>query len=496
MAGEMKLGKLLGTLEDRREEGIIPSQHQATVQALACDSRLVEPGTVFVAVKGPWLDGHDYISEALSKGALAIVAQRPITGAPCVVVPDSQLALGKLAQAFYAEPGQSMTKIAVTGTNGKTTFCYILRSILKAAGHESLMFGTIGHMIGQEFAPAGNTTPGPLELAELMGKACSAGIRYVVLEASSHALDQGRLAGLNFEVAVFTNLSGDHLDYHGSMEQYLQAKAILFEGLTGTATAVLNRDDPASQELAKRTQAKNIWYGLSSDDNVWASDLSGGVDGSRFVLNCAGSELKVKIQLAGRHNVMNALAAAGAAMALGVDGKTIAQGIAQLEAVPGRLEAVNWDGPFQVLVDYAHTHDALGNVLRALRAITKNKLIVVFGCGGDRDKTKRPKMGAAASAQADKIFVTNDNPRTEDPTQIIQQILAGISSQAQDRTQVIADRQEAIHAALSSAQPSDVVLIAGKGHETYQIIGTERRPFDDRQVVAQWLSKNGLRGTK
>ncbi len=490
MAGQMKLGELLGGLTERREEGFLPSQYEAVVKALVCDSRLVEPGCVFVAVKGPKVDGHDYINEALSKGAMAVVAQRPVDGAACVVVPDSREALGRLAQAFYSEPGKSMKKVAVTGTNGKTTFCYILRSILKAAGHESIMFGTTGHMIGEEFVPAINTTPGPLLLAELMARARARGIKYVVQEASSEALDQGRLAGLSFEVAVFTNLSGDHLDYHGTMEKYLAAKAGLFEGLKDGAVAVLNRAELASEELAKRSRAKKIWYGLSDEADVWASELNSEADGSSFVLSCAGEKLKVKSRLAGTHNVMNALAAAGAAVALGIDGKTIAEGISRLESVPGRLEAVPWDGPFQVLVDYAHTHDALGNVLRALRAITKNKLIVVFGCGGDRDKSKRAKMGAQASALADKIFVTSDNPRTEDPNEIIEQIMVGISEQAREHTQVIADRREAIEAALAEASLGDVVLIAGKGHETYQIVGDERRPFDDRQVAAEWMKKN------
>jgi len=332
-----------------------------------------------------------------------------------------------------------------------------------------------------------------LELAELMARAKARGIRYAVLEASSHALDQGRLAGIDFEVAVFTNLSGDHLDYHGTMEEYFAAKAGLFEGLAAGALAVLNRAEPSSEELARRSAAKKIWYGLGTRAKVRASGLNSGADGSSFVLSCAGRKLKVKSRLPGTHNVVNALAAAGAAVALGIDAKTIGEGIGRLEAVPGRLEAVEWDGPFRVLVDYAHTHDALGNVLRAVRAITEKKLIVVFGCGGDRDKSKRPKMGAEASALADKIFVTSDNPRTEEPEEIIKQIMVGISGRARRHTEVMCDRREAIHAALASAGPGDVVLVAGKGHETYQIVGDERRPFDDKKVAAEWMSKKGLR---
>ena len=490
--GNITLSDLLTVLPDRTEDGPLPPK--AVVNDLICDSRAVQPGSVFVAVRGPNLDGHQFIGEAVEKGALAIVAERPVDGVPCVVVPDSRIALGLLAQAFYGQPAKSLTKVAVTGTNGKTTFCYLLRSILAAAGQSCAMFGTTGHCLADEFIPALTTTPSALELAELMARARDTGVKFAVLEASSHALDQHRLAGIDFEVAVFTNLSGDHLDYHGSMEQYLQAKAKLFEQLRPQATAVLNRADSASEDLARRTPAKKkIWYGLGVPADLSASDLSSTAAGSSFVLNCAGTKLPVGSHLPGTHNVVNCLAAAAAALALDIDPKTIVAGIQQLRAVPGRLEPVPWSGPFSVLVDYAHTHDALANVLRAVRAITKRELIVVFGCGGDRDRSKRPKMAAQACDLADKIFVTSDNPRTEDPEDIIRQILVGITRQAHSRTQAITDRRQAIEAALASAQPGDVVLLAGKGHESYQIIGTQRRPFDDKAVAAEWLHAHSTR---
>ena len=486
MAGKIKLAKLLAVLPDHTHTG--PLQPQAPVTNVVCDSRQVQPGSVFVAVKGVQADGHSFISQALANGALAVVAENPVEGAPCVIVPDSRAALGKLAQAFHGQPAKNLANVAVTGTNGKTTFCYLLRSILQAAGHPSAMFGTTGHCLPDEFVPAGTTTPSALELAELMARARAADVRFAVLEASSHALDQERLAGIDFDVAVFTNLSGDHLDYHGSMEHYLQAKAKLFEHLRPEATAVLNRADPASEGLARRTRARKIWYGLGTRAKVKASGLSSTAAGSSFILNCAGKKLPVNSHLPGTHNVVNCLAAAAAALALDITPQNIVAGLEQLKAVPGRLESVPWSGPFHVLVDYAHTHDALANVLRAVRAITARKLIVVFGCGGDRDTTKRPKMAAQASDLADTIFVTSDNPRTEDPEDIIRQIVTGITRQARPRTLIVPDRRQAIEQALASAKPGDVVLLAGKGHEDYQIIGTQRRPFDDKAVAADWLS--------
>ena len=484
--GSTRLSDLLTVLPNRTE--VIPLDPQALVTDLVCDSRTVTPASVFVAVKGPDVDGHQFISQAIEKGALAIVCEQPADGIPCVVVPDSRIALGQLAQAFYGQPAKDLSNIAVTGTNGKTTFCYLLRSILQAAGQSCAMFGTTGHSLADEFIPALTTTPSGLQLAKLMARARDAGAKFAVMEASSHALDQHRLAGIDFQVAVFTNLSGDHLDYHGSMEQYLNAKAKLFEQLTPSAIAVLNRADPASENLAQLTKAeKLIWYGLGTQADLSASDIRSTANGSSFILNCLGQKLPVNSRLPGTHNVANCLAAAAAAMALDIDPKTIVDGLGKLQSVPGRLEPVPWSGPFSVLVDYAHTHDALANVLRAVRAITQRQLIVVFGCGGDRDRSKRPKMAAEACDLADRIFVTSDNPRTEDPQTIIREILTGISPQARPRTQVITDRRAAIETALALAAPGDVVLIAGKGHENYQIIGTQRRPFDDKAIAADWL---------
>ena len=492
--GSTTLSDLLRVLPDHTQAGTL--KPQAVVTDLVCDSRAVTPGSVFVAVKGPDLDGHKFISQAIERGALAIVCDQPADGVPCVVVPDSRVALGQLAQVFYGQPAKDLSNIAVTGTNGKTTFCYLLRSILNTAGQSCAMFGTTGHCLADEFIPALTTTPSALELAKLMARARDSGAKFAILEASSHALDQHRLAGIDFDVAVFTNLSGDHLDYHGSMDQYRRAKAKLFEQLPQNSIAVLNRADPASEHLAQLTSAKKkIWYGLGTRADVRATDLNITAAGSSFVLNCDGKKLPVNSHLPGTHNVTNCLAAAAAALALDIPPKTIVDGIQQLQSVPGRLEPVLWSGPFSVLVDYAHTHDALANVLRAVRAITQRQLIVVFGCGGDRDRSKRPKMAAQACDLADRIFVTSDNPRTEDPETIIREIMTGITRQARPRTQVIPDRRQAIEVALASATPGDVVLIAGKGHENYQIIGTQRRPFDDRAIAAEWLSTHGCTDT-
>jgi UDP-N-acetylmuramoyl-L-alanyl-D-glutamate--2,6-diaminopimelate ligase len=467
----------------------------APVGRVVSDSRDVRGEDCFVAVRGVAADGHRFIPAAAAAGCSAVVCEDDSLvppGLPRAVVPDTREALGPLAQAAHDWPARRLTCSAVTGTNGKTTFTYLLRDILRAAGRRPGLIGTIAAEVGGESLPAATTTPGPVELAALTARLAAADATDLVMEASSHALDQRRTEGVDFAVAAFTNLSGDHLDYHGDMAAYAAAKRRLFEGLSASATAVLNRDDPASEAMAAATAAGRLWYGLSP-----AADLVGAVEsltaaGSVFGLRYGGAEAEVRTSLIGRHNVLNCCAAAAAAVALGVELTTAAEALSETAGVPGRLERVGGDAPFEVLVDYAHTDDALRNVLSALGPLRAGgRLIVVFGCGGDRDAGKRPRMAAVAEELADRVIVTSDNPRGERPEAIIEQVLAGLTPAGRAAAKVEADRRAAIVAALAEAAPGDIVLIAGKGHETYQILGRRRIHFDDREVAREWLRESG-----
>ena len=465
----------------------------AQVRRVVTDSRQVQDGDCFVAVAGTVTDGHRYIGPAVASGCAAVVCENPAAVPPEVpraVVEDTRAAAGRLAQAILGWPGRKMTAVGVTGTNGKTTFTYLLRHILELAGHRPALLGTIAYDTLSRSAQAGTTTPGAVELAELMDQMVAAGATHLVMEVSSHALDQRRTAGIDFAVGVFTNLSGDHLDYHGSMGSYLAVKRRLFEGLSGEAHAVLNRDDKYAEEMASATSASALWYGLSPAADVYGRIQGIDAAGSRFELVCGDSRTPVTTGLIGRHNVLNCLAAAAAAIALGIDPHTAAAGLAEVRQVPGRLQRVPSHAPFDVLVDYAHTDDALRNVLLALQPVKKGgRVILVFGCGGDRDRTKRPRMARVAEDLAEEVVVTSDNPRTEDPRAIIDEILAGFSHDGRAKVYVEPDRRAAIAAAVDRAAPGDMVVIAGKGHENYQVIGTERVHFDDVETAEQLLQQ-------
>ena len=469
---------------------------QAEVRRVVLDSRRAQPGDCFVAVRGTAADGHRYIAPAVAAGCTAVVCEEPSAvpeGVACAVVADARQAAGRLAQAIHHWPARRLKIVGVTGTNGKTTFTYLLRAILSAAGCRTGLVGTIAYETLDRSEPAGTTTPGPVELAEMMSRLLAAGGTHLVMELSSHALDQGRTAGIEPDVGVFTNLSGDHLDYHGTMERYLASKRRLFEELRPGAWAVLNRDDPRSEELASATRASVLWYGLSPAADVYGRIGSLEISGSRFALCRERTEVGVRTPLIGRHNVVNCLAAAAAASVLGVDLQTVAAALARFTHVPGRLQRVEGAaGGFEVLVDYAHTDDALHNVLSALRPVTRGRLIVVFGCGGDRDRSKRPRMARAAEMWADEIVVTSDNPRSEPPEAIIEEILAGFSQAARAGAHVQPDRRRAIAQALRIARAGDVVLIAGKGHETYQVIGDRRVHFDDVETAGELLRELGV----
>ncbi|UCC30635.1 MAG: UDP-N-acetylmuramoyl-L-alanyl-D-glutamate--2,6-diaminopimelate ligase [Phycisphaerales bacterium] len=466
------------------------------ITRLTDDSRTVRPGDCFVAIRGTGCDGHDFVEAASAARATAAVVEReiPVAGDTArVLVGDTREALARLASAYYGLRGESehgLHLIGVTGTNGKTTVGWLLRSILQAAGQPTALIGTVEYDLVDERLPAPLTTPGPLALCRHLAAARDAGATYGIVEISSHALDQRRCDGLPLRVGVFTNLSGDHLDYHETMESYAAAKRRLFELLDADAVAVVNRDDPVGESLAESLDVPVTSYGLDSPGaDVSARVRTMTVSGTDIVLRGRSFETAVHLSLLGRHNVLNALAAAATAEAVGMNPDAIVRGMERVVGVPGRLQrAERQGGPFSVLVDYAHTDAALSSVLPVLRALTRARLICVFGCGGDRDRSKRPRMAAAVGRLADVAYVTSDNPRTEDPQRIIDDILPGFGSAPACRVEVQVDRRCAIQAAIGEARSGDIVVIAGKGHETYQRVGDSVLPFDDMVVARECLN--------
>ncbi len=453
------------------------------------DSRLVRQGDIFVAIAGNTADGHRFIDQAVANGARYVVCQDRDHGsaaAVTVVVENSARAAGLLAQASRGRPASKLTNLAVTGTNGKTTVAFLVHACITDAGRRCGLMGTVVYDTGTGVTPASLTTPDALAIAEMQHSMVEAGADYMVIEASSHALAQDRLAGIDFRAAAFTNLSGDHLDYHKTEESYLAAKARLFTSLRPDATAVLNRHAPQSETIARQTRARLCWYAMDEPADITAHVESMTVAGARFTLEHDGRRAEVVTPLLGAYNVANHLAAAGLCLAAGFDLATVAAGLSSLKAIPGRLEKAGGE-EFSVLVDYAHTDDALQNVLTTLKPLCKGRLIVVFGCGGDRDKTKRPRMANVAQCLADMVIVTSDNPRTERPEAIIEDIVAGFRKGASEAIEIEADRRKAIERAIQRARKDDVILIAGKGHETYQIIGTEKTHFSDKEIAQQCL---------
>ena len=464
--------------------------------AVRIDSRRVRPGDVFVAIRGPNCDGHDFIGEAAASGAKYIVCEsgRSIpdlsgpAGKPVLVpVENPAVAAGRLAQAAKGNPGAQLTNLAVTGTNGKTTITFLVRSCVEAAGSKCGLMGTVVYDTGSGVTSSSLTTPDCLTIADAQRQMVDGGAKYMVIEASSHALSQDRLAGVNFQAAAFTNLTGDHLDYHKTKENYLAAKTRLFTALAPAATAVLNQQVPESRSIAEATKAGICWYAVDEAADLSARIESMTVEGTRFTLEYRGRKERVKTPLLGRYNVANHLAAAGLCLGAGLDLGTIAAGLSSLNGVPGRLEKVANDSEFAVLVDYAHTDDALQNVLTTLKPLCQGRLVTVFGCGGDRDKTKRPRMAAVVERLADVIFVTSDNPRTEKPEAIINDIMVGFRDPSSERLTVEPDRRRAIELAIETARPDDIVLLAGKGHETYQIIGDKKFDFSDKDIARHCL---------
>ena len=448
------------------------------------DSRLVRPGDLFVARPGTRADGVQFVTDAKARGAVAVVSQTPLPKSvaplPQIAVPDAGIAASVLANLYHGSPGEKVRVLAVTGTNGKTTTTYLIRHLLSKINTRCGLIGTVEIDDGRTRREATMTTPAATDIAELLAVMRDKGCRACAMETSSHALDQGRVAGVSFAGAAFTNLTGDHLDYHKTMENYAAAKAKLFASLDATAVAVVNAADKWSGTMVENCPARVLRFGFGKNADYTAKDTSYTAQGSRFVLHAPDGRAEVNLPMVGKHNVENALAAAAlVGEACGLSVHQLATGLRDAQGAPGRLQPVRAGQPFAVLVDYAHTDDALDNVLSALKPLTRGKLRVLFGCGGDRDRTKRPRMAKTAEKWADAVYVTSDNPRTENPRAILDEIAAGLSPEGVCKTVVEIDRRRAIEAVLSDAGADDVVLIAGKGHENYQIIGTEKHRFDD-----------------
>ena len=473
--------KLSEILKELKYEGTAP---EGEIALITDDSRKVSPGCVFVCIRGKRFDGHSAAGQAIAAGAVCVVAERDTGAAPRLLVKNSREAYALLCAAFYGFPARKLTLVGVTGTNGKTTTSTLLKKIFDHAGRKTGLVGTNVNMADQQEFPAALTTPDPWELHALFAKMREAGCTHCFMEVSSQALDQMRLAGLEFKAAIFTNLTQDHLDYHGTLEAYTQAKRMLF---SQCETAVVNMDDEAGPQMLENSGAAPVTYSLSRDDaDYTAKNVSLRADGVSYELVGRGIIGRVKFGVPGAFSVYNSLAAACAALELGLELPQVLQALERSNGVTGRMEVVQTGTPYTVVIDYAHSPDSLENALRALRETTTGRLITVFGCGGDRDKAKRPVMGRIAAERSDVVVVTSDNPRSEDPDAIIADILEGIPK---NRAHVLVqpDRKLAVAQALKKAREGDVVLLAGKGQETYQILATGKIHMDEREIVRELL---------
>jgi UDP-N-acetylmuramoyl-L-alanyl-D-glutamate--2,6-diaminopimelate ligase len=490
LAGQVKI-------LDRRGNFDVP------VNAITDDSRAVSTGSLFVAVKGERVDGHEFIPAAIKGGVVALVSQQPVreVSLPYARVDDSRKALGLLGSRFYGDPSSHIRMIGVTGTNGKTTTTYVCKALLEAIGHPVGLIGTVVYQIGERTIPATHTTPGSLELQQLLAMMVAGRCTTAVMEVSSHALSQERTSGCEYDVAVFSNLTQDHLDFHKTMEEYFQAKLRLFTGLKrgvkANKRAIINIDDPYGNHIVEQSPAPVWTYALKTKADLRAEAVRLSLQGTTFTAATPVGSFPIESHLVGEHNVYNLLAAIGVALHEGATPAQIREAVARVSNVPGRFERVMAGQPFTVAVDYAHTEDALVRLLTAAQALKTGRIITVFGCGGDRDRGKRPKMGAAAVRYSDVVILTSDNPRTEDPLSILEQVEVGVIEALRQRSHVqyrkVPDRREAIQEAVREAHSGDIVLIAGKGHEDYQIIGTKKVHFDDREVARNAIERLGTR---
>ncbi len=511
----MTLAELIEPLDVMERIGNL----RAEVLDVTDDSREVKPGSLFVAVRGERVDGHSFVSKAIEKGAVGIAVEEPIPAETCgglkkegevasspavVRVKNSRAALGILAHRFYQNPSQKLFLVGVTGTNGKTTVTHLCQALLENGGRKAGLIGTVGYFIQSERYSATHTTPGSVVLQSLLAKMVDLGLDSAVLEVSSHALSLDRVAGCEFDTVVFTNLSQDHLDFHPNMEEYFQAKLRLFTELVrggskrGPKRAIVNVDDGWGDRIVENSRVPVWRYSIRAESDLQAKGIALSIDGTRFTALTPMGPIEVRSPLVGEPNVYNLLAAIGVGLQAGLSPSTLQQGFPTFKAVPGRFELVDEDQDFSVVVDYAHTEDALAGLLATARTLNRGRVLTVFGCGGDRDRGKRPKMGRVAAMQSDLVYLTSDNPRSEDPLAILREIEQGVltvpeGSRAQ--YQVIPDRSKAIAAAVWEARSGDMVLIAGKGHEDYQLVGAERLHFDDRESARQALASLSHRGS-
>ncbi len=503
----MELKRLIEDVEVKK----IVGNAQKEIEGIAYHSKQISKGFLFAAIRGVEIDGHRFIEEAVQRGAEAIVSEeeREVSDRTLILVPNSRQALAKISSNFYGDPSSRLMLIGITGTNGKTTTTYLLESIFKKAGYNAGVIGTINYRFGQETTAAPNTTPESLDLQRILHEMLKGGISHVVMEVSSHGLDLNRVFGCQFDAVVFTNLTSEHLDYHKTLERYFRSKKKLFsealvESRKNKRFGVTNLDDPRGEEIVKGISLPVIRYGMSSSCDVTADQVTSSLEGLSCRVRTPKGNLTIRSKLIGDFNVYNILASVSVGIGIDLPLETLKEGVEALQEVSGRFEKVENTKGLHVVVDYAHTHDALERVLSGLKGIVENgtqgrgKLITVFGCGGDRDRTKRPLMGKVAGEYSDLAILTSDNPRTEDPLAIMAEVEKGLESLPLKEWHVdeiklwrsrrgylkVPDRREAIRMAIGLAQPSDAVLIAGKGHEDYQIIGKKKFPFDDR-VEAQ-----------
>ncbi len=480
----MRLEKLLNN-----RYPLDPSLREWNIESISCDSRDVKQNSLFVALKGANFNGANFIPEAIQRGARVIAASEEIKfplskDVWLLRVDDSLGFLQEVVRRFYGNPSKEVRTIGVTGTNGKTTITYLLESVFQHVHKRCAVMGTINYRMGPKIFPARNTTPGLVENQTFLSQLAQEHFDYCAMEVSSHALDQGRVDLIDFTTGIFTNLTSDHLDYHLTRENYFQAKAKLFTRLASSATAVINTDDLFGQRLLSMTQARGLTYGIKNNAGWKAENIQLSLGGTEFKLIHPKGENSFRTPFVGIYNVYNVLAVIAACCAEGMDLESVQEGISHFHGVPGRLERVEAGQDFSIFIDYAHTQDALENVLKTLRQVSGSKIIVVFGCGGNRDKSKRPLMGRTAGQWADYCVVTSDNPREEDPQEIIDQILPGLQN---EHYTVIVDRREAIEHALGLAREGDIVLIAGKGHEDYQVLKDKRIPFKEKDIVREYL---------
>ncbi len=478
----MNLFKLIDGIETEEVFG----STQMNITGIAFDSREVKPGNLFICISGYTTDGHMFAPKAVENGAAAIVAEKDLSnlGVTCIVVKNSRYAMAKIAAAYYDYPYKRFKLLGVTGTNGKTTSTYLIKSVLESLDYKVGLIGTNQNMIGDTVIPTERTTPDSLTLMQLFDSMANEGADYVVMEVSSHALALDRVTACTFDVGAFTNITQDHLDFHKTMEEYLQAKSILF---TISKLGAINADDIGAEYLLENQKCdKVLTYGINNECDVKATEVDLKAEGISFDVSYKDEKRHVDLAIPGRFSVYNALTAITTLLCSGISLKEIADGLSNAEGVKGRIEVVEIDEPYTVIIDYAHTPDGLLNVINTVRDFAKGRVITLFGCGGDRDISKRPKMGKIATSLSDYTIITSDNPRSEDPEKIIDDILVG-AKEGGGKYTVVPNRFEAIEYALDFAEPDDIIILAGKGHETYQVLADSTITFDEREIVKKLL---------